>query len=74
MIYRRLFKSGAALAMTLVAGSTWAQLTPIKFQLDWRFEGPAAMFWCLLQKAISRTRRWMSQWMQAMALEELSPA
>ncbi|MEY4235319.1 MAG: hypothetical protein RLZZ454_577 [Pseudomonadota bacterium] len=44
MIYRRLFKSGAAIAMTLVAGSTWAQLTPIKFQLDWRFEGPAAMF------------------------------
>ena len=22
----------------------WAQTTPLKFQLDWRFEGPAAMF------------------------------
>lgn len=44
MIYRLFFKSGAAIAVTLVACSSWAQLTPIKFQLDWRFEGPAAMF------------------------------
>jgi NitT/TauT family transport system substrate-binding protein len=27
----------------LAAGAAWAQ-TPIKFQLDWRFEGPAALF------------------------------
>ena len=44
MIYRLLFKSGAAIAVTLVACSSWAQLTPNKFKLDWRFEGPAAMF------------------------------
>lgn len=44
MIYRRLFKSGAVIVVTLFACSSWAQLTPIKFQLDWRFEGPAAMF------------------------------
>ena len=27
-----------------MAGAASAQLTPIKFQLDWRFEGPAALF------------------------------
>ena len=34
-------------AMTLTAsavGIAHAQLTPLKFQLDWRFEGPAALF------------------------------
>jgi NitT/TauT family transport system substrate-binding protein len=30
-------------ALALSASSAWAQ-TPIKFQLDWRFEGPAALF------------------------------
>ena len=31
--------------MTLTVGSAHAQaLTPIKFQLDWRSEGPAALF------------------------------
>lgn len=35
----------AALAATLlIALPARAQETPIKFQLDWRFEGPAAMF------------------------------
>ena len=29
---------------TLTAGLATAQTTPIKFQLDWRFEGPAALF------------------------------
>src|SRR5688500_15401064 len=38
---------GAALAMS--AGPAAAQMTPVKFQLDWRFEGPAALF--LLAKA-----------------------
>ncbi len=28
----------------LALGSAQAQTTPIKFQLDWRFEGPAALF------------------------------
>ena len=31
-------------AATLATGSAWAQSTSIKFQLDWRFEGPAALF------------------------------
>jgi NitT/TauT family transport system substrate-binding protein len=35
----------AALAtMPLLTLPAWAQEVPIKFQLDWRFEGPAAMF------------------------------
>jgi NitT/TauT family transport system substrate-binding protein len=33
----------AALAAPLMHAPAWAQ-TPIKFQLDWRFEGPAALF------------------------------
>ena len=37
---RRVFLSAALAAAPLLA---WAQ-TPIKFQLDWRFEGPAALF------------------------------
>ena len=34
--------ASATLAATLPAAAQ--QLTPVKFQLDWRFEGPAAMF------------------------------
>lgn len=42
---RALLKSTAVLASALIWGtSAWAQVTPIKFQLDWRFEGPAALF------------------------------
>ncbi len=39
------FTRRALLAATVVfaAAPAWAQ-TPIKFQLDWRFEGPAALF------------------------------
>lgn len=33
---------GAAAAMSASPAS--AQMTPVKFQLDWRFEGPAALF------------------------------
>ena len=41
---KRLFlKTVAALATVAAVGSAHAQ-TPIKFQLDWRFEGPAALF------------------------------
>ncbi|URI09162.1 ABC transporter substrate-binding protein [Aquincola tertiaricarbonis] len=41
---RRLIGATAAAAALLAAGPVLAQETPIKFQLDWRFEGPAALF------------------------------
>ncbi len=34
----------AALAFAAVSATAQAQPVPIKFQLDWRFEGPAALF------------------------------
>ncbi len=40
----RSLKTLAALAMAAGASTSFAQNTPIKFQLDWRFEGPAALF------------------------------
>ncbi|WP_096695484.1 ABC transporter substrate-binding protein [Polaromonas sp. AER18D-145] len=47
MTKRAFIKTFAALAVTAAAavGShAYAQNTPVKFQLDWRFEGPAALF------------------------------
>ena len=44
MIKRAFIKTTAALALVAAFGSAQAQNTPIKFQLDWRFEGPAALF------------------------------
>ena len=46
MTTKRFFlQTAAALATTLALGAVHAQtMTPIKFQLDWRFEGPAALF------------------------------
>ena len=44
MTKRVFLKLATALAVTAVMGSAHAQNTPIKFQLDWRFEGPAALF------------------------------
>ena len=41
---RVFLKSAAVLAAVLAFASAQAQTTPIKFQLDWRFEGPAALF------------------------------
>jgi NitT/TauT family transport system substrate-binding protein len=43
---KRLFlQTTAAITLALAAGTAAAQATtPIKFQLDWRFEGPAALF------------------------------
>lgn len=42
---KRVFlKTAAALAGALALSAAHAQSTPIKFQLDWRFEGPAALF------------------------------
>jgi NitT/TauT family transport system substrate-binding protein len=36
--------AAAFAAATAFSGAAFAQTTPIKFQLDWRFEGPAALF------------------------------
>jgi NitT/TauT family transport system substrate-binding protein len=46
MLKRRFLASTAAfaLAATLAAPSFAQPTTPVKFQLDWRFEGPAALF------------------------------
>ena len=48
MTKRTFLKTTAVLALTLGISATFntahAQNTPIKFQLDWRFEGPAALF------------------------------
>ena len=44
MIKRTFIKTTAALALVAAFGSAQGQTTPIKFQLDWRFEGPAALF------------------------------
>ncbi len=42
---RFFLRSTAALALAATAlGASAQALTPIKFQLDWRFEGPAALF------------------------------
>lgn len=41
---RVLLQTAAALALSAAFGPAQAQATPIKFQLDWRFEGPAALF------------------------------
>lgn len=40
---RVFFKSTAAAVAMLAFGAAQAA-TPVKFQLDWRFEGPSAMF------------------------------
>ncbi len=37
-------KSAVALTALTLLGTVQAQTTPIKFQLDWRFEGPSALF------------------------------
>jgi NitT/TauT family transport system substrate-binding protein len=44
MSKRLLLKLVAALAVSSALGIAHAQNTPLKFQLDWRFEGPAALF------------------------------
>jgi NitT/TauT family transport system substrate-binding protein len=41
---RTLLKTTLSLAMAASFGTAMAQSTPIKFQLDWRFEGPSALF------------------------------
>jgi NitT/TauT family transport system substrate-binding protein len=44
MSKRQLIKTAAALALVACFGTAQAQTKPLKFQLDWRFEGPAALF------------------------------
>ena len=44
MSKRVFLKVVSALALTSAMGTAMAQSTPIKFQLDWRFEGPSALF------------------------------
>jgi NitT/TauT family transport system substrate-binding protein len=41
---RALLKSILFLTLSASLGTASAQSTPIKFQLDWRFEGPSALF------------------------------
>jgi NitT/TauT family transport system substrate-binding protein len=41
---RFFIQATTALAAAAAFGSVQAQTTPIKFQLDWRFEGPSALF------------------------------
>ncbi len=44
-MHKRFFlQATAALAAAATFGTAQAQNTPIKFQLDWRFEGPSALF------------------------------
>ena len=44
MSKRFFLRTTAVLAAVAAFGTAQAQTTPIKFQLDWRFEGPAALF------------------------------
>ena len=41
---RHLLRSAAAAVLALTSLVALADVTPIKFQLDWRFEGPSALF------------------------------
>ncbi|MDD2810457.1 MAG: taurine ABC transporter permease, partial [Rhodoferax sp.] len=44
-MFKRTFLQSAVFLVGISAGVlAHAQVTPIKFQLDWRFEGPAALF------------------------------
>ena len=44
MAKRAFLKTTLALLFATTLTAAYAQTTPIKFQLDWRFEGPAALF------------------------------
>ncbi len=50
MKIRSFLKLAAITSALMGAHVAWAQNTPIKFQLDWRFEGPAALFLSPLAK------------------------
>jgi NitT/TauT family transport system substrate-binding protein len=44
MIKRTFIKTTLGLALAASFAGASAQTTPLKFQLDWRFEGPSAFF------------------------------
>ena len=46
-----------AVTLTLAGPGARAQETPIKFQLDWRFEGPAALFLVPLDKGYFKAEK-----------------
>ena len=55
----RLTRRGLLVATALAAAlpAAHAQNTPIKFQLDWRFEGPSALFLLVLMLTAARSPR-----------------
>jgi NitT/TauT family transport system substrate-binding protein len=57
---RRRWTQAAALALAALGALPTAVLaqTPVKFQLDWRFEGPAALFLARRPRATSRPPSW----------------
>jgi NitT/TauT family transport system substrate-binding protein len=54
---RKLLQGGAAASVMGfgATGASWAQGIPIKFVLDWRFEGPSAFFLNALEKGYFKT-------------------
>lgn len=51
---KRNFLACTALALAaLTSNAVYAQATPIKFQLDWRFEGPSALFLTTAAKGVT---------------------
>ncbi len=54
---RFFLRTTAALAASLAFAGAQAQTTPIKFQLDWRFEGPSALFLTPLAKGYFKARQ-----------------
>lgn len=50
MSKRNFLQTALALAGLMALGTAQAQTTPLKFQLDWRFEGPATLFLTPLAK------------------------
>ena len=69
---RGFIKLAAVAASILAFSSAQAQTTPIKFQLDWRFEGPSALFLTPVAKGYFKTSNSMSQSTQATARAALS--
>ena len=56
MLQRRTLLAALALTSSLFALPARAQETSVKFQLDWRFEGPAALFLVPVAKGYFKPR------------------